>query len=591
MPDTGMTIGLIKALGGGASEAEVEELRSAIETLEPSASASDVGKFLKAKTVSGGKVTEYEFDDPSIDPADVEQAVSDWLTAHPEATTTVQDGSITKAKLSSGLVGELSPVLGSTPTYTEVTGKYISNTGAETSSQYYNRSNPIAISKGDIVSLTATGYSGSVGMICLTNSTGTTFTPVVNSIDSNEHTYTYIATADGYYIVSYKIYNASHTLIQYSKDSVGGIANRFNPIDNLNVPGFCLDADYSVITDNASATMSNTGHYIQSNGTYQSNGSFNISSGILLPADSTIKFNAKGYQDQVAVLAKVDNGVYTPLVISADSNVHTWAYATHDPITVVISTNKDTSPTYSIFTSRIDTIDGRLTDLEQDVFAFATMGVIGDSLASGASNYTGGTADRPNYSWGKYIERVYGVEVSLFSSGGYTTKDWLAEAKGLAALNAADPLDCYVIGLGQNDQYTYGQNYLGTVDDVHVGSEGQNADTYYGNYSKIIAAIKAKSPRAKIFCLTNAREDSTLKANYNTAIKTIVPLYTNTYLVDLTNDPFYASKLFESVWYGSHSTPIGYKLCAKNIHDNICDVMRANISDFLDIQWIVDNHP
>ena len=30
MPDTGMTIGLIKALGGGASEAEVEELRSAI---------------------------------------------------------------------------------------------------------------------------------------------------------------------------------------------------------------------------------------------------------------------------------------------------------------------------------------------------------------------------------------------------------------------------------------------------------------------------------------------------------------------------------------------------------------------------------
>ena len=35
MPDTGMTIGLIKALGGGASEAEVEELRSAIAKVTP----------------------------------------------------------------------------------------------------------------------------------------------------------------------------------------------------------------------------------------------------------------------------------------------------------------------------------------------------------------------------------------------------------------------------------------------------------------------------------------------------------------------------------------------------------------------------
>lgn len=40
---------------------EVTTLSEAIAILEPTASASDVGKFLKAKTVSGGKVTEYEF--------------------------------------------------------------------------------------------------------------------------------------------------------------------------------------------------------------------------------------------------------------------------------------------------------------------------------------------------------------------------------------------------------------------------------------------------------------------------------------------------------------------------------------------------
>lgn len=40
---------------------------------------------------------------PKIDPETIESAVSDWLDDHPEATTTVEDGSITKAKLDSDL--------------------------------------------------------------------------------------------------------------------------------------------------------------------------------------------------------------------------------------------------------------------------------------------------------------------------------------------------------------------------------------------------------------------------------------------------------------------------------------------------------
>ena len=42
--------------------------------------------------------------------AQVESAVSDWLDDHPEATTTVQDGSITKAKLDSNLQGTVDDV-------------------------------------------------------------------------------------------------------------------------------------------------------------------------------------------------------------------------------------------------------------------------------------------------------------------------------------------------------------------------------------------------------------------------------------------------------------------------------------------------
>ena len=52
------------------------------------------------------------------DPAAIEAAVQDWLDAHPEATTTVQDGSITEQKLATsiaqklGLISSLSDEIG-----------------------------------------------------------------------------------------------------------------------------------------------------------------------------------------------------------------------------------------------------------------------------------------------------------------------------------------------------------------------------------------------------------------------------------------------------------------------------------------------
>lgn len=42
--------------------------------------------------------------------AQTAEAVTAWLNVHPEATTTVQDGSITEAKLNSLLIAEIVPV-------------------------------------------------------------------------------------------------------------------------------------------------------------------------------------------------------------------------------------------------------------------------------------------------------------------------------------------------------------------------------------------------------------------------------------------------------------------------------------------------
>lgn len=47
---------------------------------------------------------------PGVDPQVIEQAVTDWLNDHPEATTTVEDGSITEAKLAQDVLAELGEI-------------------------------------------------------------------------------------------------------------------------------------------------------------------------------------------------------------------------------------------------------------------------------------------------------------------------------------------------------------------------------------------------------------------------------------------------------------------------------------------------
>lgn len=47
---------------------------------------------------------------PKVDPAVIEQAVSDWLDDHPEATTTVEDGAITNAKLAADVLSQLAEI-------------------------------------------------------------------------------------------------------------------------------------------------------------------------------------------------------------------------------------------------------------------------------------------------------------------------------------------------------------------------------------------------------------------------------------------------------------------------------------------------
>ena len=82
-------------------------LSEAIAPLTPAATSGDVGKFLKAKTVSGGKVTEYEFGEGGGGSVTVDDELSD------SSTNPVQNKVITGAiapltpSASSGDVGKV----------------------------------------------------------------------------------------------------------------------------------------------------------------------------------------------------------------------------------------------------------------------------------------------------------------------------------------------------------------------------------------------------------------------------------------------------------------------------------------------------
>ena len=95
---------------------------------------------------------------PEVDPADITAAVDDWLDDHPEATTTVEDGSITRAKLASGLEEDIADLEQDTSDLKSAINESTTNKNApvytyiytgQASSGYINRNTAAVVSNSD----------------------------------------------------------------------------------------------------------------------------------------------------------------------------------------------------------------------------------------------------------------------------------------------------------------------------------------------------------------------------------------------------------------------------------------------------------
>ena len=226
-------------------------------------------------------------------------------------------------------------------------------------------------------------------------------------------------------------------------------------------------------------------------------------------------------------------------------------------------------------------------------WCFNTVGIIGDSLASGAEYNT----DTEEWEfpiegrWGYVLSQHSGKEYKYFSVGGETTRGWLINSTtGYPEASKIENLcSCYIIGLGENDVNRLGSSYLGTVSDINLTDEDLNSDSYYGNYGKIIQKMKKLVPKAKFFLLTNPYNETGLRLSYNNAVREISNVFDNCYLIDLAvnyKDEFNSGFINDNR-YGGHYSAQSYYYMGEIIKTELNKIIWDNPTEFFRSQFIL----
>ena len=218
--------------------------------------------------------------------------------------------------------------------------------------------------------------------------------------------------------------------------------------------------------------------------------------------------------------------------------------------------------------------------MPSSIAQFIKLGVVGDSYASGEivlpPDYN--FIDYYNLSWGQCIARRNGITCTNYSKGGLSTRSWLTSEKGKTLLDSSNADNLYLLALGINDANNLGLDYLGSIDDIKADYT-KNADTFYGNYGKIISIIMAKSSTAKIVMLDLANDDnSSLYNTYNTAIKNIAAHF-GIPCIHENDDAFFNSSFYKDKSYG-HPTATTYGGMALAIERLFAQCCVDNVSYF-----------
>lgn len=292
--------------------------------------------------------------------------------------------------------------------------------------------------------------------------------------------------------------------------------------------------------------------------------------------NAVIKTDLVGYSNTICLLCTCDqNGEgRNPIIVSTDGNTRHIEYKV-DGVEYLILTSSILKPIeYSIDAFDIG-FDGSFVNLG----IFEKFGVIGDSYASGEIYFGNDTyADKYSKSWGQILARKYGAVCTNYSRGGLSTRTWLTNEHGLTKLNSSEAEELYCLALGINDYYNIGISYLGNPSDMDT-----KADSFYGNYARIIDSVKAHAPKAKIVIFTIAGNDAEA-IPFNDAIINIAKHYGIPWIVQ-NDDPYFSSAFNLTNKVKGHPTANGYGGMASAFERLIEKCMRTNVGYFLNTFW------
>ena len=474
------------------------------------------------------------------------------------------------------------------PQYNVISSEFINIYSGRSNNDSYNRTGAIRLEPGATLSVTIEGITSSVAVISELRANNA-FAMLVPGIDSSEQTYTYVAKRSIDVTVSYSAtYGIKSMLISYPSDP--------DILAELSLKSTFTELTPLSATIEENKYVTGSGSYITD--TYEN---YNCTEEFELKTGEGIVFACRGYENSVAALAEKTStaNVYTVKVMGdtpfkdfsfvndGPDNYYRISYAKRSGFTaykVKMKLSNQTAPVESFnFDKYIDT------------FAFAgipVVGIIGDSLSSGWTSDEDNVGHTDyNLAWWQMLKRDSGMDYKYFAQGGLTTRGWLATAVGLPkALAEGNKCCAYVVALGVNDQWSLGTDYLGTPSDIDISDYTNNADTFYGNYGKIIQILTEHTPKAKFF-LVNMPRTGQSYAPFNTAIATIAGMFNNCYLVDLLNNyynEFQTGFVKAHNFGGDHYSAAAYQVIGKIFEKAISEVIAANSADFQYIQFALD---
>lgn len=452
---------------------------------------------------------------------------------------------------------------------TLINGQFINATNnAIASSSGFSLTAPIPVKKGQLVKLTATGYSTVVGMIATCNADNSSRQVVSVSIDGNEHDYTYEVKEDGYICCSFSgtTYKLSLTIDYYSLFAV---------IDTLN-PIYEGTKAVNIVVLSAGFINATNNQYTYSN-------NFNLSDSIQLYKGQTISLTATGYNTVVGMinLYDADNDAYETVVASVDSTERTYTYTATKDCLVRVSYNKGFSASATITTdesdfARIVNIEDTISEMQSGENysieypqLFDNVLCIGDSLTVGYDG-SGDTPLTKNYP--HFISKLMVANTTIKAHGGWSAKQiWDGEISTATDLSN---YDCAIIFLGTNGGLT---DTVAT--DCNASDYTQNADTNTGCYGKIIGKIKNDAPNCRIFCVAGVNDYIRRATTMNPAVRSLASFY-SIGLIDVENcimSDNGSSGSVQRYLYrpidGIHYNALGYMTLANMFYDSMKEFM------------------